>query len=281
MRVGYDNLTISSFLLWADHKLIKDGSGYISTSSLFYPVSQTYNGYYTYASPFKQFAYDSSAGAPVMTGVYLNNTFITTGQSGLAQIDYNNGRLYFTGALTNPRISGNFAIKDFNIHLTTENEVKLLLETKFEVRPVRGQVPTGLESNQYTYPCIYIKQSESYNEPYFLGGTRCTKQTILAYVLSDSEFKLQAVKSLFRDQCEAYIPILSLENQPFNQFGGLKSGSFNYTGASAGKIDIGSGLFVRKVYSSDLNARRFVDFKDLNPEVFKGLLQFEIEHVRF
>jgi hypothetical protein len=281
MRITYDNLTISSFLLWVDNKLTKDGVGYTNTSSLFYPVNQTFNGYYTYASPFKQIVYDSSAGATVMTGVYLNNTFITTGQSGLAQIDYNNGRLYFTGQLSNPRISGDFAIKDFNVHLTTENEVKLLLETKFEVRPRNGVVPTGLESNQFTYPCIYIKQSESHNEPYFLGGTRCTKQTMLAYILADSDFKMQAVKSIFRDQCEAYIPILSAENQPFNQYGGLKSGSFNYTGAGVGKIDIGSGIFVRNVYTADLNARRFVDFKDLNPEVFKGLAEFELEHVRF
>ncbi len=280
MIVTYDNLVLSSFLLWMDNKLLRDGAAYTNTPVQFYPVNQTFNGYYTYASPFKQFTYDASAGSTVMTGIYLNGNFITTGQSGLANIDYNNGRLYFSSSLGNSTISGNTSVKEFNVHLTTENEVKLLLETKFEIRPTRGQIPTGLESNQFTYPVIYIKQSESHNEPYFLGGTRCTKTTMLAYVLADTDFKLQAVKSLFRDACEAYIPILSQTNQPFNQYGGFKSGVFNYTGVSQGKIEIGSGIFIKNVYATDLNARRFVDFKDLNPEVFKGLLQFELEHIR-
>ena len=60
MIAQYDNIVMSSFMLWFDHTLLDKGKAFTNTSSFFYDVDSLYNGYNTYGSPFRQFVADES-----------------------------------------------------------------------------------------------------------------------------------------------------------------------------------------------------------------------------
>ena len=60
MQAQYDNIVMSSALLWLDHTILNKGAAFTNTSSFFYDVNSLYNGYNTYGSPFRQFVADES-----------------------------------------------------------------------------------------------------------------------------------------------------------------------------------------------------------------------------
>ena len=77
MKAQFDNRVMSSLLLFVDHKLLNHGEAFDNHSSYFTEANQTYANYFNYSAPFKQLVSDVSIdGATVMTGVYLDDTFI-------------------------------------------------------------------------------------------------------------------------------------------------------------------------------------------------------------
>jgi hypothetical protein len=96
MKAQLDNILMSSMIMWMDNILLTKGEAFQNYNSKFYPVTNIYNGFYTYGLPFKQVVSDSSiTGANLLSGVYVNNSLITVGQSGLSGINPNNGQVYF------------------------------------------------------------------------------------------------------------------------------------------------------------------------------------------
>ena len=170
-----DNQILSSFLLFLDHEILKKGVAFTNFSGSFYPINNQYSNYYTYSSPYSQFVSDFSIpNAIIPTGVYLNNTFIRTGESGLFNIDFNNGKVYFTGQV-NGSISGAFAVKDFNISIAKDSDDVILFETKHYLKPKINQSTTGINNNEFVYPCIYLRNNGSRNDPFAFGGLDNTK----------------------------------------------------------------------------------------------------------
>ena len=168
MKAQFDNQTMSSFFLWFDNKLTRQGEAFENHSSQFYPSDNLYQDYYTYAAPFKQLVSDHSiAGASIMSGVYVQSgagfAFITSGTNNFSGINYNEGQLYFSSPQTG-MVSGDYSIKEFSIHLTDQDEGHLLFETKYHRRPKTFETPTGLPVNSLTYPAVFIKQETSENE---------------------------------------------------------------------------------------------------------------------
>jgi hypothetical protein len=160
MKVQLDNILMSSMLMWMDHVILKKGEAYKNFSSQFYPVSNIYNGFYTYGLPFKQVVCDSSiSGANILSGVYVNNNFKTIGQNNLTGISPQNGQVYFTSGQGTNNISGNYAVKDFNLYLTNQPEEEILFESQYQARPKTTQTPTGLAIEAITYPCIFLKNN--------------------------------------------------------------------------------------------------------------------------
>lgn len=277
MKVTYDNLVLSSFSLWLDHEVVKRGEAYSNTNSYLYLSQTRYNGAYTYASPYGQFISDSSLSGPtIMTGLYLNNNFIGTGTSGLLAIDYEKGRAYFNSNV-GTNVSGVFSIKDFNIYQTSEPESKLLFETQTPLRPKLGKPATGLFNDEKCYPCIYVKKETSNVKGFELGGTKVKNYTIKLIVFSDSQFKIDALESICTDLMESSLPLFNQEDMPYNVYGGLKSG-YNYDQLSSGKLELGSGLYIRNVYSTKLSQSS--DLQDINKEAHKAMICFDVEGVR-
>lgn len=283
MRAGFDNKLMSSVMLWLDNKILTTGQAFVNCSSLFYNVSSPYP-YYTYSSPYGQIVSDFSVpGANVMTGVYLNNTFIVKGQSGFVDINYDKGLLYFSSPIpSNIKISGNYATKDFGLKTTNEPEEVLIFETRYNLKT---KVPNGLSGVSPTtlqYPIVFLRNDGGVNDPFAFGGLDNTITSIETLIFADSLFNLDAITSLFKDCARKCIPLINEDEMPFNVLGGYVSKNYNYTGIVAGKIESGNYSYVNSVsVSSSIQRAYNQQLKSLNPEAFFAIVDFELNTLRY
>jgi hypothetical protein len=284
MKTQYENRVLSSFLLWFDNTLLDKGEAFTNHSSKYYSIEGSYYGYSTYGSPFKQFVTDSSIpGATIASGVYVSgvatSNFKKTGEHPLTDINYDQGQVYFNEDIdSNAVVSGSYAVKDFNVYLTSKAEQELLFEDKIQLRPSTSQTETGLASEVSTYPAVFIKNNGGQNTPWAFGGQDSTRTSIRTIVLSDSQFKLDALCSIFKDQARNTVAILPDEKYPFNAFGGLKSGVYNYTGLVA---EVQDHVYLSAVEVSRFSLGYMENLNNSNPDVFKAIIDFEVEGHRF
>jgi hypothetical protein len=276
MKAQLDNLLMSSMISWIDHQVLFKGEAYTNYSSQFYPITNIYNGFYSYGLPFKQIVCDSSiTGANLLSGVYVNNTLLNVGQGNLTGINPNNGQAYFTSNQAGNVLSGKYAVKDFNIYLTSQPEEEILFESQYQVRPKTSQSLTGLAIDSITYPCIFLKNNGGINEPFALGGQDDTIVQVRAIVLSDSMFNLDAICSILKDTARCYVPLIT--NNPYNNFGSLNSGYYNYNSLIA-NIDVSNSAF----YITEVNISKiFANIKAKNTQIFPAFVDFTLSNIRY
>ena len=280
MKAQFENILMSSMILWFDHTLTKKGEAFSNHVSNFYPITNIFNGFYTYGAPFRNLIRDESiTGANIISGVYINNTFITTGQSGLVAINADQGQIYFDTDQSSETISGAYAVKDYGVYLTNENEEKILFETKFNLNPKTFESPTGLPINAQTYPAIYLKNNGGNNEPLAFGGLDSTNINVRAIVISDSIFSMDAVTSIFKDMVRTYIPLIQPNEMPFNSLNGLKS-NYNYGILTTGRAGSSNSVYIKNIYISK-NVVNRSQYQDLNPEAISSFIDFELEIYRY
>ena len=284
MKPQFDNEVMSSFYLWFDHTLTNVGEAYTNYGSLFYPVNNMYQAYSTYGSPFRQFVADASiTGATILSGVYLNSDFKERTESNFTGVNYGLGQVYFTSSVdtSTTKISGDYAIKDFNIFLTNQTEEKLLFETQFTINNKIANDPTGLPPDSLTYPAIFLKNMGGTNEPFAFGGEDQTSVNTRAIVIADNQFTLDATCSIFRDTSKDYIGILSAAEMPFNNLGDFTNYSnYNYTGITNSKIGTDSSIFVDNVNISKIGGASFAGISNVNPNTYSALIDFELKKIR-
>lgn len=284
MKPQFDNQIMSSMLLWFDNKLLTDGEAFQNTTGRFYSVLDEFYGYDTYASTYSQIVADASvSGVTIPTGLYVGSNLVDVGEgaaTGLYAIDYNNGRSYWSGAQGSD-VTGSFTIKDFNVFLTNSTEDEILFQTQYTNRnEISTAIPTGLERGTKTYPVVYLKNDGSRNEPFAFGGQDNTVMNVRAIVIADSQFEIDAIGSLFRDQEKTFVPLFEASEMPFDQFGYYKDGvQYNYTGVTAGKSES------QKVFLEEVNISRFDrvlenEVRKFNPNVFSTIIDFELSKVR-
>ena len=252
MIAQFENKVMSSFALFVDNRILTRGQAYTNHSGLFYTDRKNlYNSYYSYTSPFKQLVSDRSiSGANVMSGVYVDSSFT---QSNVHINHYN----------------------DFNVSLTSAPEQELLFETKFALRPKVNQTLTGLDSDQQTFPSIFLKNMGGKNEPYALGGEDNTIIKTRAIIISDSAYKLDAATSILRDCAYDQFKIINPSDLPFNALGlPATGGGFNYTGTTGNyeKSYIGKTTVTS-------NIPRFSD-NNVNYNIYASFVDFELETPR-
>ena len=210
MKPQLDNLLMSNMLLWMDHEILSKGEAYTNYSGNFYQVSSLVDGFYTYGLPFKQIVADRSiSGVNLISGVYLNGVFTSPGTSGFSGINPNVGYAFFSSDPGTTGVSGAYAVKDFNIYLTSLAEEQLIFETKFEINPKVTQNPTGIATSSLTYPAIFLKNNGGQNKPFALGGEDETLFQVRAIILADNLFSLDAVCAILRDTARKHIPLVS------------------------------------------------------------------------
>lgn len=283
IKPQFQNKVNGSMFLWLNNLLAQRGSGFNNFGSRFYPVQNKINGLYTYGAPFSQFISDSSvSGALVPTGIYLNNTYINTGESGFFGINHENGYAYFnTPVPSNVTISGAYSVKDFNIDLTDEPEEKILFETKMKIRPKTYINPTGLATNETSYPIIFIKNDEYKNEPFAFGGTETTQISYSLFVFADSKYQIDAVEGLICDCVRNYIPIFELSEMPYDAYGRLKNSYFNYETVKQSKTPGSQNtLFISDINKSRFSQKIYSELKTINPEAFFSIVNINVSAVR-
>jgi len=276
MKAQLDNILMSSMIMWLDNKLLTKGEAYKNFSSNFYPITNIYNGFYSYGLPFKQIVNDSSiSGANLLSGVYVNGSFVSVGQGNLTGISPQNGQVYFNANQSTNILSGNYAVKDFNIYLTSKAEEELLFESQYQTRPKTSQEVTGLAIEATTYPCIFLKNNGGNNQPFAFGGQDETLMEVRAIVLADNIFNLDAVCSILKDTARDYVPLIN--NNPFNTFGSLSSGYYNYNSLIS-NIDIGVNGF----YISEVNVSKiFANLNIKNSQVYPAFVDFTLSNIRY
>lgn len=278
---------MSSLLLFVDHEITQKGEAYTNHQSNFFKIDSLFSDYYVYASPFKQLVSDASVTGSsdpnLLTGIYVNGDGpIGPGTSGLHSINHMQGQLYFTGgnAATDPMagktVSGRYAVKDFNVFLTSLPEEQLLFETKLVLNPKTSDIKltTGVDPATQTYPAIFIKDNGGTNEEFALGGVDNTIINARAIVLADSLFNLDAVCGILKDSTRKNLSIIEQTDLNLNALGGYTGVTYNYTGVATGDYCYIDDVRVSK------NVANRGDFQNLNPNVFSAFVDFELHNYR-
>lgn len=278
----FANQVMSSFLLFLDNKVGVRGAAYENVSTNFYRTTSPLSNYTTYSAPYKQILADQSVGGRLLTGVYLNGNFIRTGTSGLYAINYDEGQLHFSTSLPiSSTISGNYSIKDFNFYITDQSKEEILFDTKYMPRPKTSQTMSGLGENQITFPCVFLNAVESKNSPFELGGNEMTELTVQSVILSDSRYKLDAIKSIFADTVRLEVPLLNDNEYPFDSYGNYVSGIiYNYTGLVRNKVPTADSIFIEASAVGRLSSPMLAEFRKINPNIYPGVAEFRLTKMR-
>ncbi len=284
MKVQFENKVMSSLLLFVDHEVTQQGDAYTNHQSNFFKIDSLFSDYYVYATPFKQLVSDggiTGASTPnLLTGVYVDGDGpIGPGTSGLHSINHMQGQAYFTGAtdpMSGKTVSGRYAVKDFNVFLTSLPEEQLLFETKLVLNPKTSdiKVTTGVDSSSQTYPAIFIKDNGGRNEEFAMGGIEDTLINARAIILADSLFNLDAACGILKDTVRKKMSIIDQTDLNLNALGGYTGVTYNYTGVATGDYCYIDDVSVSK------NVANRGDFQNLNPNVFSAFVDFELHSHR-
>ena len=284
MKVQFENKVMSSLLLFVDHEVTQQGDAYTNHQSNFFKIDSLFSDYYVYATPFKQLVSDGgitgSSTPNLLTGVYVDGDGpIGPGTSGLHSINHMQGQAYFTGAtdpMSGKTVSGRYAVKDFNVFLTSLPEEQLLFETKLVLNPKTSdiKITTGVDSSSQTYPAIFIKDNGGRNEEYAMGGIEDTIINARAIILADSLFNLDAACGILKDTVRKKMSIIDQADLNLNALGGYTGVTYNYTGVATGDYCYIDDVSVSK------NVANRGDFQNLNPNVFSAFVDFELHSHR-
>jgi len=264
MIATIDHKITSSFLEWFEYTLLQKGQAYKNIETDLYPMQDArINSMDTFSAPCYQWVHDQCISGAVVP---------TASELGVPHLDYRNGRT-IGGAPSGPV---QYAIKDFNIYLTTLPEEALVLENKpnFRANPYYIE-PKGLEADQIIAPCIFIRPKMRKSEPLCLGGLNSQIYNFDAIIFSDDEWSLHGVGSIFLEHKDAVFPFF--DETPLNYFNDYKTGGYCYEHQCEIYNQAERHLWVEDVSFSTIESD---SFNENIPRAFLGKLYFRIIHDR-
>lgn len=277
MKETFNHKLYSSFFLWFDHVLCTTGEAYTSGVTKFYPSENTeYPGYKIFTSPYKQFVYDSSVPAPVLSGIAPigSNNFIGRGTSGV-MLDYINGRIFTSTGVNVTGFSGVYSKKEFNIYNTNKDSQEFIFEKVMDNNKNLNKMNTGI-GEEYAAPCVILTYANSFNEGFTFGGQDKTESTIRAIIISKDIWQQEGIQSIFRDTNHLPIPIIPAEEIPLNYFNDLKTGYYNYNELIDKYAAPGQMPWINRVYAGKVS-----EDANKNDNYFVSYLEFDINTVRY
>jgi hypothetical protein len=228
-------------------------------------------GYKIFGSAYKQWVYDSSiTGANVPSGVYVNSVF--TPRNTNRHIDFLNGRVIYSGVNSGANVTGSFAVKDFNIYFSNENEEDLILENNLksnEKIPWSGS--TYLPPYDNALPAIYINTDSIANVPFSFGGEDETKAFIKCVVFADDPYSLDGALSLFADSKNRSFKQKDFTQYPLNEFGDVKTPPYTFENVSNASAEL---------LIDDVAVSKFKDTRGVSKS-YIGFLDFDIIKYRY
>ena len=278
MKEQFQHKITNSFILWFDNFLLTKGEAFSNkTGTLFNYTDNRLDSRFTpYGSAYKQWVTDSSVtGATIPSGVFIDGNF--SGRDDGVVLDFDNGRALISGDVTTSTVTGEFAVKDFNIYLTNDTEDDIIVENKYVVN---SRLPSITETNITPYddvvPAIFISTTRGENAPYALGGLQNSKINVNAVVLAEDTYGLDGVLSIFMDSVDECFAELPMKEYPVTELGDLKDNTYNYTGTAAG-FDGNLKFYVDRVTTSKLTDR---ERNILANELYVGFIDFDINMAR-
>lgn len=284
MNIQFIQKVMASCKCWTEHVLLDKGAAFTNSSGFFYDIKDIWNGYFTYALPYQPLVADNSiTSANIMSGVFLDSIYITPGQSGLVDINFEKGQAYFSSGIGNSltRLSGNYSVADYNVKLTSDPEESLLFETKFNLKNRVIQSLTGLNPSDLTYPVIYLKNFGGRTDPFAFGGTDKEIINVRMIIISDSQFSCDGATSIFKDKVRTFVPLLTgVSEMPFNSYGGYANGIYNYNSLTSGRNHTTDSLWIENVDISSLPGSSYGELRKVNPHAFVSLVDLELHAYR-
>ena len=229
MNAPLDIRLMSSFLLYVDHAL-QNAGGFTNTTVSFYPARTPYTNAYTFTASHKPLCNDTSiVGVQVLSGLWIGNTYLRVGQSGLQSINHYKGAAYFTGF--NPTglpMSGAGAYKEVSVKITDQTDWKLLFKTQY-INQSSHQIitGTGLALDTEITPIVFIRYKGQENKPF--GFSKLDNQTLYlrSIIVAETEFQKIAITSILKNFNMRTVPIAL--STPFTAAGDFTGVNYNYS----------------------------------------------------
>lgn len=279
MKEQFQHKLMTSFALWFDHQLLSKGEAYSNKTGQFFNYSDDRidSSLNVFGSAYKQFVTDSSiTGATIPTGVYIDGTEYTR-DDGII-FDFDNGRIFSPSLPTGSIITGSFAVKDFNLYFSSEDEEDLLIERKYNETSAYEYANTHIDPYDDSIPAVFINSETIENEPFSFGGEDKTQTAIKCIIISNDTFKLDGILSIFADSRYEVFPQIPFSEHPIDEYGDLKSGIYNYIELANTYKSQESLFYVENVFASKISNKAQ---KQLPANLFVGFLDFDIFTHRF
>ena len=278
MKPQYQHELMTSFLLWFDNHLLQKGEAYSNKTGTLYSFedSRLPSSYKVFASPYKQWVSDSSITGEV--NPIIPTSFVGLDRTDDLIFDFENGRVIETGGnlIGDEVLTGEFAVKDFNVYFTNETEEDLILENKFELNSRYQQTPQAIDPYDQVVPAIFLNCEYMRNEGFAFGGEDLTKTTIRAVVLAENSYQLDGVLSIFADSARKAIVKIPFSMCPTTEYGDIKNDYYNYTGLIS-PYDGSNKYFIDDVTVSKFSERA----QNNSPgDVQVGFIDFDVSTVR-
>lgn len=257
----YAHDVVTSVAMWLDNLLVADGQAYVNITGALYLQPIMAGQPFTYTSPYRSWVYDSCAsGAAIPSGFMNGSGQLLTRASGLV-IDFTNGRA-LSPTNWGPMLSGTYARKEMNVYYSSDREVSYVLEQVYGSNPnlgytLTGLVRPGMPGKTLAAPLTMLTNAHGENEPFALGGMDNSKNTVRAFIISDTNYLQEGVNSIMQDAAHTTIPFVSHGLWPLNASGDLKVGAsgWSYCRDVFDAIGCEGGLYIDNVFDYKMSER--------------------------
>jgi hypothetical protein len=274
----FHHTVTNSLMLWFDHFLLKKGQAFSNITSEFFPYNdeRLNDNFKVFGSPFKQWVTDSSISGASIPNEFTTNTGTLNRDSG-AIIDFENGRVLVPRTSPINQMTGTFAVKDFNIYYTNDTEEDLVIENKYSIN---SRIPSIAKSYISPYdqviPAVFLSISNLSNQGFALGGMENTKIKANAVILTEDAYQLDGVLSIFNDSRNETFSQIPMSEHPQNEYGDLKTDSYNYVELSNQYKD--KTFYVEESIVSKLQDKAR---KSVLGDLYVGFVDMEIHQHRY
>lgn len=270
----------TSFLLWFDNFLLKNGETYETKDVEFINngIDPVFSKLESFQSKYEQIVYDSSiqgAVVPIKIGEEKVSEFLPEWFNS-AMIDFTKGRvLCEKGLITDKKIVVKCSPKEIAVGFSDMMEGEIV-DKKIEDFLKKKQKNPKLRISPFVVLCV----DKMENEPVAFGGLLNSTVFCKAIIFSPNNFLLDGVLSIFNDSRDEIFMEIPDNKSPLSEYGVLKSAKdYNYDLVSQeSKLDNLKSFYINKVYCSKTNDSLI---KDSTGDLYLGFVEFEISTNRY
>lgn len=280
MKEQLSNKILSSFYLYFDNKVLKDGEAFTNVPSgkLYFQVDPKISPSNTAVSNRKQWVYDSGiSGAIIPTGAFVNGSFSDFATLG-ASPDFINGRVIGSSLNSSSDYYTSYSYKNVNLYLTDKTEEEIIFDTYGLSVKMNAVGNSGIAPYKYALPATFLFILNGDCKPLQLGDedNMFNKFVIRAVTVMDDNFMHDAVHGIGKRMAYKHFPLVNSSMTPLNERGGFKSslsGVYRYDSLCSGAKEF---VYIERVRSSKIS---YGSHEILQKNAKFGFIDFSVEFV--